>query len=81
MAMRRVVFGLGFAQVLATFAIVIAVSLLLGWGWQAGLALGGIVAMSSTAMAPLHCPAAAFGSHSSKRESFEFWRLSPITKT
>jgi CPA2 family monovalent cation:H+ antiporter-2 len=50
MAMRRVVFGLGLAQVAATIAIVTAVAALAGWGWQAGLALGGIVAMSSTAI-------------------------------
>src|SRR3954470_6965083 len=50
MAMRRVVFGLGLAQVAATIAIVMAVAAALGWGWQAGLALGGIVAMSSTAI-------------------------------
>jgi CPA2 family monovalent cation:H+ antiporter-2 len=50
MAMRRVVFGLGAAQVGATVVLVLALSLALGWGWQAGLALGGIVAMSSTAI-------------------------------
>jgi len=50
MAMRRVVFGLGLAQVAATIAIVTAAAAALGWGWQAGLALGGIVAMSSTAI-------------------------------
>src|SRR6476661_6394816 len=50
MAMRRVVFGLGLAQVAATIAIVMAIAAALGWGWQAGLALGGIVAMSSTAI-------------------------------
>jgi CPA2 family monovalent cation:H+ antiporter-2 len=50
MAMRRVVFGLGLAQVTATAAVVMAVTVLAGWGWQAGLALGGIVAMSSTAI-------------------------------
>src|SRR6185436_9030617 len=50
MAMRRVVFGLGLAQVAATIAIVMALAAALGWGWQAGLALGGIVAMSSTAI-------------------------------
>ena len=49
-AMRRVVFGLGLAQVLATLAVLVGTSLALGWGWQAGLALGGIVAMSSTAI-------------------------------
>jgi CPA2 family monovalent cation:H+ antiporter-2 len=50
MAMRRVVFGLGLAQVAATIAIVMGVAFAFGWGWQAGLALGGIVAMSSTAI-------------------------------
>jgi CPA2 family monovalent cation:H+ antiporter-2 len=50
MAMRRVVFGLGLAQVAATIAIVMALAAALGWGWQAGLTLGGIVAMSSTAI-------------------------------
>ena len=50
MAMRRVVFGFGCAQVAATLALVLALSLLAGAGWQAGLALGGIVAMSSTAI-------------------------------
>jgi K+:H+ antiporter len=50
MAMRRVVFGLGLAQVAATLAIVMALAVLFGWGWQAGLALGGIIAMSSTAI-------------------------------
>src|SRR5690349_15479487 len=50
LAMRRVVFGLGLAQVASTIAIVMALAALAGWGWQAGLALGGIVAMSSTAI-------------------------------
>src|SRR3954469_22389888 len=50
MAMRRVVFGLGLAQVAATIAIVMGGAGAGGWGWQAGLALGGIVAMSSTAI-------------------------------
>jgi CPA2 family monovalent cation:H+ antiporter-2 len=50
MAMRRVVFGLGLTQVVATVAIVMALAVSLGWGWQSGLALGGIVAMSSTAI-------------------------------
>src|ERR671914_559767 len=48
MAMRRVVFGLGLAQVVGTIAVVMTVCLLAGWGWQSGLALGGIIAMSST---------------------------------
>src|SRR4051812_39069264 len=50
MAMRRVVFGLGVAQVFATFAMVMAAAVAAGAGWQAGLALGGIIAMSSTAI-------------------------------
>src|SRR5688572_21923555 len=50
MAMRRVVFGLGLAQVAATMALAMALAMVLGYGWQAGLTLGGIAAMSSTAM-------------------------------
>ena len=49
-AMRRVVFGLGLAQVAATLAVAMAAAAALGWGWQAGLVLGGILAMSSTAI-------------------------------
>src|ERR1041384_4066699 len=41
LAMRRVVFGLGLAQVASTVAIVMAAAALAGWGWQAGLAAGG----------------------------------------
>ena len=48
--MRRIVFGLGLAQVLLTIALVTAGVLLAGGSWQAGLAIGGIVAMSSTAI-------------------------------
>ncbi|OGA66972.1 MAG: potassium transporter [Betaproteobacteria bacterium RIFCSPLOWO2_12_FULL_67_28] len=48
--MRRVVFGLGLAQVALTIALAIAAALALGAGWQTGLALGGAAAMSSTAM-------------------------------
>ncbi|MBI4207451.1 MAG: cation:proton antiporter [Betaproteobacteria bacterium] len=50
MTMRRIVFGLGVAQVLATLFIVLAVGLALGIEWQTGLALGGALAMSSTAI-------------------------------
>src|SRR5688500_7598591 len=50
LAMRRVVFGLGLAQVAATLAIVMTLAVSIGWSWQTGLALGGIVAMSSTAI-------------------------------
>src|SRR5258705_4845962 len=49
-SMRRVVFGLGGAQVLGTLLAAVAAALALGLSWQAGVALGGIVAMSSTAI-------------------------------
>lgn len=49
-SMRHKVFGLGGAQVGITLALVLAVALALGLSWQAGVALGGIIAMSSTAI-------------------------------
>jgi CPA2 family monovalent cation:H+ antiporter-2 len=49
-SMRRVVFGLGLAQVLGTIALAVGSVLWLGGSWQTGLARGGIVAMSSTAI-------------------------------
>jgi len=49
-AMRREVFGLGLSQVAATIALAVAAALALGGSWQTGLALGGAVAMSSTAV-------------------------------
>jgi len=49
-SMRRVVFGLGGAQVGATLALAVCAALALGLSWQAGVALGGIAAMSSTAI-------------------------------
>src|SRR5581483_8258014 len=49
-AMRRVVFGLGSAQVAATILLALAAALALGLAWQAGCALGAIAAMSSTAI-------------------------------
>ncbi|MGH8724033.1 MAG: cation:proton antiporter [Burkholderiales bacterium] len=49
-SMRRLVFGLGSTQVGATIGLAAAAALALGAPWQAGLALGGIVAMSSTAI-------------------------------
>ena len=49
-AMQGIVFGLGGAQVALTLAGVLAASLMLGLSWQAGLVLGGILAMSSTAI-------------------------------
>jgi monovalent cation:H+ antiporter-2, CPA2 family len=48
--MRRVVFGVGLAQVAATLLVVVASALAAGASWQAGIALGGIAAMSSTAI-------------------------------
>jgi CPA2 family monovalent cation:H+ antiporter-2 len=48
--MRRVVFGLGTAQVALTIAIGVAICEALGAGWQAGMILGGAAAMSSTAV-------------------------------
>jgi monovalent cation:H+ antiporter-2, CPA2 family len=50
MTMRRVVFGLGSAQVIATLTVVLIVALLLGVNWRGALILGGALAMSSTAI-------------------------------
>jgi CPA2 family monovalent cation:H+ antiporter-2 len=50
MAMRRTVFGFGGAQVASVVAVVMAVSLALGLAWQTGLVVGGVLAMSSTAI-------------------------------
>jgi len=50
LAMRRTVFGLGAAQVLATIFIVWTVAIVLGVEWRTGLVLGGALAMSSTAI-------------------------------
>jgi monovalent cation:H+ antiporter-2, CPA2 family len=49
-SMRRLVFGLGLAQVAATIALGVLAAVMLGDAWQVGLALGGIAAMSSTAI-------------------------------
>jgi CPA2 family monovalent cation:H+ antiporter-2 len=49
-AMRRAVFGLGLAQVAITTLGAIIVLHFVGYGWQAGLVLGGALAMSSTAI-------------------------------
>jgi K+:H+ antiporter len=48
--MRRVVFGLGASQVLVTMLIVGAAAIALGADWRAALVLGGVLAMSSTAI-------------------------------
>ncbi len=50
LAMRRVVFGLGVAQVLLSLSVVVVVCVLAGAGWKTGVVLGGIFAMSSTAI-------------------------------
>jgi len=49
-AMRRAVFGLGFSQVAITTIAAMIVVQLLGYGWRAGVVLGGALAMSSTAI-------------------------------
>lgn len=49
-AMRKIVVGFGVAQVLVTMAVIAGVVMVAGFGWQAGLAFGGAVAMSSTAV-------------------------------
>lgn len=48
--MRRIVFGLGAAQVLATLLLVLGFAAALGVSWQGGIVLGGALAMSSTAI-------------------------------
>jgi CPA2 family monovalent cation:H+ antiporter-2 len=53
-AMRTIVFGLGGSQVVLTMLLAVSGSLLLNWiypiSWQAAIALGGALAMSSTAI-------------------------------
>lgn len=49
-AMRTTVFGLGSAQVVATVLAVVLACVALDLPWQTGLALGGALAMSSTAI-------------------------------
>src|SRR4030065_606311 len=49
-AMQRLVFGLGGAQVVLTTLVVLGIGLSWGLDWRAGLAVGGIIAMSSTAL-------------------------------
>jgi CPA2 family monovalent cation:H+ antiporter-2 len=50
MAMRRSVFGFGGAQVAAVLALGIGASVALGFTWQQGIIIGGVLAMSSTAI-------------------------------
>ena len=53
-AMRSIVFGLGGSQVILTMLLAVPASLLMNWiypiSWQAAIALGGALAMSSTAI-------------------------------
>src|SRR5581483_7539658 len=50
LTMRRMVFGLGTLQVTITMALVAGVGWLGGLDWRTGLVLGGVFAMSSTAI-------------------------------
>ena len=49
-SMQRIVFGLGLLQVLTAIGAALGIALLFGLSWQAGVALGGALAMSSTAV-------------------------------
>ncbi len=49
-AMKRIVFGLGAAQVLGTMVLATGMVMLGGLSWRGGLVLGGTLAMSSTAL-------------------------------
>ena len=50
LTMRKMVFGHGSLQVLVTMALVTAIAIVVGADWRAGLVLGGVFAMSSTAI-------------------------------
>ncbi|MDD5249608.1 MAG: cation:proton antiporter [Rhodocyclaceae bacterium] len=49
-AMKRIVFGVGLAQIVATMAVTMGLAAAFGLSWFAGIALGGVLAMSSTAI-------------------------------
>jgi len=49
-AMKRIVFGLGLLQVTVTMLAMTGLVMLFGVDWQLGIALGGVFAMSSTAV-------------------------------
>ena len=49
-SMKRIVFGLGLLQVVITLVFIAVLVMLFGIGWQLGIALGGVLAMSSTAV-------------------------------
>ena len=48
-AMKRIVFGLGALQVVVTMAVIAGMAMAFGLSWQHGVAVGGVLAMSSTA--------------------------------
>lgn len=50
LTMRRIVFGLGFTQVMLAIVATLLAALALGIDWRIGLALGGALSMSSTAI-------------------------------
>ncbi len=49
-AMQRLVLGLGGAQVVLTTLVILGMCLSWGMDWRVGLALGGVISMSSTAI-------------------------------
>ncbi|MFH1658081.1 MAG: monovalent cation:proton antiporter-2 (CPA2) family protein [Pseudomonadota bacterium] len=49
-AMKRIVFGLGMLQVILSMTLIAGLIMLFGVSWQLGIALGGVFAMSSTAV-------------------------------
>ncbi len=49
-SMKRIVFGLGLLQVVLSMALITLLIMLFGIQWQLGIALGGVFAMSSTAV-------------------------------
>ena len=49
-SMRKTIFGLGGAQVLATALVIAAASMALGLDWRTAIAVGLVLAMSSTAI-------------------------------
>ena len=49
-AMKRIVFGLGLLQVVLSVLLICALVMSFGLSWQLGIALGGVFAMSSTAV-------------------------------
>ena len=49
-AMKRIVFGLGLLQVAVSMVVITTLIMIFGVQWQLGIALGGVFAMSSTAV-------------------------------